>query len=94
MQQILFIAEIPEVPENSVGTTVSPRWLTFEDGVNTLLKQNRACKRHQKNAWLLPVECAWPSLIDMSNLATKSDFAYSVLLISGDVIDMTATTKK
>jgi len=93
MSQFLFITEIPPNQSAASAPGYTHKWIQFENGASSILKPLRAYTRHQRNAWLLPAENAWPYLLDMSNLAVKSDLSYSILLIAGEVTPMTTPFK-
>lgn len=93
MPQFLFVVEIPPNEAVSSALGYAHKWTQFENGANNILKPLKTYTHCQKNVWLIPVENAWPYLLGMSNLAEKSDLAYSVSLISGEVSHLTPSTK-
>jgi hypothetical protein len=93
MQQFLFTVEIPPVSENAVGLTEDPEWTKFSNAASTILKPVKACIRHPKNVVLLPAENAWPVLMALSTTADKHNLPYTILLIDGEITELTQKVK-
>lgn len=94
MAQFLFVVEVPANKAQSPPAGYPYEWTKFADEASNIPMLAKTCVRHQQNAWLIPVENGMPLLLALSNLAVKHELAYSVLLLTTDGIQMTATAKK
>ena len=93
MPQILFVAEVPPIPDNSYGTTVSPAWSQFANKAAPTLKTAKGTKQLQSNAWLLPADNALPVLAELSALASTHNLSYSALLVPDGAVVLALDVK-
>ena len=81
MPQILFVVEIPPIPDGTRGANVSPAWSCFVNEADTKIALVKTYTRLQPNAWLLPAENTLPLLAELVALASKDSLSYSAVLI-------------
>ena len=83
MPQILFVVEIPPVPENSRGVCVTPGFSKFASVAAPKIKSVKGTKQLQSNAWLFPADNTLPLLAELAALAATNScsLSYSAVLI-------------
>lgn len=90
MQQIMFIVEIPPNDAMSTEPIYSFAWRNFSKAVAAKTAPTKGWRQLHEGAWLLDVNGALPWLNAVVDEVLAAQFAYSVFLISGDVIEMTS----
>ena len=81
MPQFLFVVEVPPIPENAMGMTVSPDWRKFSNAASKIVGTAKGAKQLQSNVWLLPAENSLPVLTELCALAGSCTLRYSSLLL-------------
>lgn len=83
MAHFIFAVEVPPVPDNSHGISVSPEFASFSKEADTKTKQVSSVKKLQSNVWLFPAENNLSVLSGLVASANNYSLPYSSLLIEG-----------